>query len=243
MDHALDATVNLQLFRWVEQARHAQARVRRACREEVENLQPSKLFAELATAAMPHLCLTYLRTQTWRAAGLRIGERSRLMGALHISGRVAWPAHLTIGVDTLLTGPIRIDLEAEVQIGDRVRIGHDVLLLTVDHRIGDSTHRCGGSFARPIVIGDGTWIGSRAIILPGVSIGNGAVVAAGAVVTRDVPPDTLVAGVPARVVRSLEAAADASLTPELEDAAPDSGLRQAQANADTSWSPALRALS
>ena len=90
-----DATVNPQSFRWVERARHLQLRVQRLLRQEVENLQPSKLFAELATAAMPHLCLMYLRTQTWRAAGLRIGERSRLLGALHISGRVAWHARNT----------------------------------------------------------------------------------------------------------------------------------------------------
>ena len=56
----------------------------------------------------------------------------------------------------------------------------------------------------PITIGDGCWIGARAIILPGVTLGRRVLVAAGAVVTRDVPDDSLVAGNPARVVRSLE---------------------------------------
>jgi tetrahydrodipicolinate N-succinyltransferase len=57
--------------------------------------------------------------------------------------------------------------------------------------------------AAPISIGDGVWIGSRVTVLPGVSVGRGAVVAAGAVVTRDVAPDTLVAGIPAVVVKHL----------------------------------------
>jgi maltose O-acetyltransferase len=57
--------------------------------------------------------------------------------------------------------------------------------------------------ARPVVIGDGTWVGTRAIVLPGVTIGSRAVVAAGSVVTRDVPDEVLVAGNPARVVREL----------------------------------------
>ena len=192
---------------------------------------------------MPHLCFIYLRTTTWRAAGLRIGERSRLMGSLHLTGRASWQDNLTIGADTLLTGPLSVDLEAPVHIGDRVRIGHDVLLLTVDHRIGKSEYRCGDSVARPISIGDGAWLGSRVIVLPGVSIGSGAVVAAGSVVKRNVPADTHVAGVPARVVRALSEDEPESGRFELAEAAPDSGRRRAQAKADTSLSPALRALS
>lgn len=210
--------------------------------DELGNLRLSKVAAELVTAAMPHLCFIYLRTQTWRAAGLRVGERSRLMGPLHISGRASWQNHLTIGSDTLITGPLSIDLEAPVHIGSRVRIGHEVLLLTVDHQIGTPEYRCGDSFARPISIGDGAWLGSRVVVLPGVSIGKGAVVAAGAVVTRDVPADTLVAGVPARVLRALPEGAPEGEHVDFDDSAPDSGLR-AQAKALTSLSPALRALS
>lgn len=228
---------------WFERVRQIRDRAVRLVSDEVVNLQPSKLLAELTTAAMPHLCFIYLRTRTWRALGLRVGERSRIMGSLHITGRASWKEHLTIGADTLLTGPLRIDLEAPVNIGDRVRIGHDAMLLTVDHRIGGAEHRCGGSFARPISIGDGAWLGSRVIVLPGISIGKGAVVAAGAVVTHDVPADTLVAGVPARVVRSLPQRAESPERGELPSAAPESGLRPGQANAATSRSPALRAVS
>jgi acetyltransferase-like isoleucine patch superfamily enzyme len=226
-----------------EQTRSLSRRAFRLLADELGNVRPTKLAAEAVTAAMPHLCFIYLRTLAWRAAGLRIGERSRVMGDLHITGRVPWQHNLTIGANTLITGPLSIDLEAPVQIGDRVRVGHDVLLLTVDHRIGDPDYRCGESVARPISIGDGSWLGSRVVVLPGVSIGEGAVVAAGAVVTRDVPPNTLVAGVPAQVVRALsEDAADGSRV-DLPEGAPASGTRRAQAKALTSLSPAFRALS
>ncbi len=198
-------------------------------------LQPARLTAELSTARLPHLSFNYLRTTIWRAAGLRVGERSRIMGPLHITGGGAWQERLLIGKDTFLTGPIRIDLGAAVHVGDRVRIGHDVMLLTIDHEIGQSEQRCSTTYARPISIGDGAWLASRCVILPGISVGKGAVVAAGAIVTRDVPPNTLVAGVPARFVRSLTQA---------EHDSPASGLRSlAQANAETSSSPLLRALS
>lgn len=226
---------------WFERTRNLSRRAFRLVGDELANLQLAKLAAELVTSPMPHLCFTYSRTQAWRAAGLRAGERSRLMGALHLTGRAAWQDNLSIGADTLITGPLSIDLEAPVHIGDRVRIGHDVLLLTVDHQIGKSEYRCGHSFARPISIGDGAWLGSRVVVLPGVSIGKGAVVAAGAVVTRDVPADTLVAGVPARVLRALPEDAPGSERVDFDDA-PDSGLRR-QAKALTSLSPDLRALS
>lgn len=228
---------------WFERTRNLSRRALRLVGDELANLQLAKLAAELVTSPMPHLCFMYSRTQTWRAAGLRVGERSRLMGALHLTGRARWQDNLTIGADTLITGPLSIDLEAPVHIGDRVRMGHDVLLLTVDHRIGKTEYRCGDSFARPISIGDGAWLGSRVVVLPGVSIGKGAVVAAGAVVTRDVPADTLVAGVPARVLRTLPDDAPGSERIDLDESAPDSGLRRSQAKALTSLSPDLRALS
>jgi acetyltransferase-like isoleucine patch superfamily enzyme len=85
-----------------------------------------------------------------------------------------------------------------------VAVGPGVYFITGTHRIGSHTQRAGPVIAAPIRVGDGVWIGARAILLPGVTVGAGAIVAAGAVVTRDVPADTLVAGVPAQVKRSLE---------------------------------------
>jgi acetyltransferase-like isoleucine patch superfamily enzyme len=115
---------------------------------------------------------------------------------------------LSIGPGCHITGPLHIDLTAPVTIGARVYMGYEVMLITADHEVDGPEQRCGRRVFRPIHIEDGVWLGSRVVVLPGVRIGHGAVVAAGAVVTRDVVPDTLVGGVPAKLVRDL-AAADA----------------------------------
>jgi len=89
-----------------------------------------------------------------------------------------------------------------IDIGDAVMIGPNVSLITSGHPLEPSRRR-DGVVAKPIVIERNVWIAAGATILGGVTVGENSVVAAGAVVTRDVPPDTLVAGNPARVVRSI----------------------------------------
>ena len=93
---------------------------------------------------------------------------------------------------------------AEVTMGDWVMIGPHVLISTVNHPLSPRGRRNRLGVAKPVRIGDDVWIGGHAAILPGDTIGDGAVVAAGAVVTKDVPPYTVVAGVPARVVKKIE---------------------------------------
>ncbi|NTV62282.1 MAG: hypothetical protein HGA65_01930, partial [Oscillochloris sp.] len=78
-----------------------------------------------------------------------------------------------------------------------------VVIASGDHEIGPHAHRGGRLIPRPVVIEDGVWIGAGALILPGVTIGAGAIVGAGALVTKSVAPDTVVGGVPARVIRTL----------------------------------------
>jgi acetyltransferase-like isoleucine patch superfamily enzyme len=77
------------------------------------------------------------------------------------------------------------------------------MILTSSHELGPTMQRAGPLFRRPVRIGQGAWVGARSVVLPGVSIGDGAVVAAGSMVTKDVPPNVLVGGVPASVRRSL----------------------------------------
>jgi acetyltransferase-like isoleucine patch superfamily enzyme len=89
-----------------------------------------------------------------------------------------------------------------IEIGDDVMIGPNVQLITSGHPLDPATRRSQITTA-PIRIGRGAWIAAGAIVLQGVVIGDDAVIAAGAVVTEDVPARTLVAGVPARVVRAL----------------------------------------
>ena len=88
-------------------------------------------------------------------------------------------------------------------IGDRCDIGPGVEFVPGSHTIGNASRRAGFGTAKPIFVGNGCWLGAKSIILGGVKIGDGCVVAAGAVVIHDVPPNTLVAGVPARVKRQL----------------------------------------
>ena len=89
-----------------------------------------------------------------------------------------------------------------IDIGDDVMIGPNVSLITSGHPIAPSQRRSGVT-AAPIVIEKNVWIGAGAIIIGGVTVGANAVVAAGSVVTQDVPPDTLVGGNPARIIRSI----------------------------------------
>jgi len=96
-----------------------------------------------------------------------------------------------------------LDLSAEIRIGDRVSIGHHCVLITAQHEVGAPNFRAGANTGQPIHIGDGSWIAARSTILPGVTIAASSIVASGAVVTRDVPSNVLVGGVPARLIRKL----------------------------------------
>jgi maltose O-acetyltransferase len=170
--------------------------------EEVEHLSSRRVFAQLA-AGFPTQSFSRTRTAMLRAAGVRIGQSSLVQGPLRITGTGNPCRDFSIGTFTLISGALHADIGAPIRIGDRVRIGHDVSLLTVDHELGSEEMRSGDRKFGPIEIGNGAWLASRVVVLPGVRIGAGAVVAAGSVVTRDVPDNTLVVGVPARVVRNL----------------------------------------
>ncbi len=94
--------------------------------------------------------------------------------------------------------------DGDVEIGSRCAIGIEAMFLSSTHELGDRSRRAGPVRFERVVVGDGCWIGSRALVLPGVTIGSGTVIAAGAVVREDCDPDTLYAGVPARAIRRLE---------------------------------------
>lgn len=109
--------------------------------------------------------------------------------------RVFEGATLTIG-EVFAMPRTQIRCKKEITIGNNVAIAREVLIMDSDaHPTSDR------DMDRPVRIGDHVWIGSRATILKGVNIGDGAIVAAGSLVTKDVPPRTMVAGVPARIIK------------------------------------------
>ena len=109
--------------------------------------------------------------------------------------------NIHIGKNVFLNMGCKFQDQGGIYIGDGALIGHNVVLATLNHAMSPS--RRGTMVPAPIRIGKNVWIGSNAAILPGVTIGDGAIVAAGAVVTRDVPENAIVGGVPAKVIRHL----------------------------------------
>ena len=108
-------------------------------------------------------------------------------------------ARTHVGARCLFTGASG----CAISLGSDCDIAPEVAFLTGTHELGPHSRRAGREAAYPVRVGDGTWIGARSMILPGVVIGAGCIVAAGSVVTDDVPPNSLVAGVPAVVKKNL----------------------------------------
>ncbi len=112
--------------------------------------------------------------------------------------------NISIGKDFCLNTNAVIGDAAPVTFGDYVMVGPNCCFFTSGHSLNAEKRKALISYAHPIKIEDNVWIGACSTIIGGVTIGENAVVAAGSVVVKDVPPNTLVAGVPAKVIRSLE---------------------------------------
>lgn len=112
-------------------------------------------------------------------------------------GDVVIGDHTRIGLHNTVIGPVKI--------GHHVNLAQGVTVTALNHIFKDANKRIDeqGISTAPVTIGDDIWIGANAVILPGVTIGNHSVVAAGAVVTKDVPPRSLVAGVPAKEIKQI----------------------------------------
>lgn len=110
---------------------------------------------------------------------------------------------IVIGSGTRVNYRCFFDGAAAIRIGKNCGIGMEVMFCTSSHKIGSASDRAGPASAGPITVGDGCWIGARSVIMPGVTIGNGCVIATGAIVNRDCAPNGLYAGVPARRIKEL----------------------------------------
>ncbi|HEY8173542.1 MAG TPA: DapH/DapD/GlmU-related protein [Dehalococcoidia bacterium] len=141
------------------------------------------------------------RVRVENYGGLRIGERVRIEARTVPVELVSWRGPLTVGEGTFINYGTSISAHESVSIGRDCLIGNYVLIMDSDYH--DLRDRSKPGIAKAIVIEDNVWIGARAIVLKGVHIGEGAVVAAGAIVVNDVPARTVVANEPAKVVRTL----------------------------------------
>lgn len=110
--------------------------------------------------------------------------------------------NIRFGKEVFINSGCHFQDQGGIEIGDGTMIGHNVVLATINHDLNPANNR--KNHYAPVKIGNHVWIGSNATILPGVTIGDWAVVAAGAVVTKDVPELTVVGGVPAKVLKRLQ---------------------------------------
>ena len=180
------------------------AKVVAVARQELSSFHPRLWLAQTASAALPPFVGARLRTALLRFAGLRIGKGTVLGGRVWIGGGPRPASRIMIGEDCFINDGVRFDTTARITIGHHVALGHGVTVVTSSHEIGDHRRRSMALTAEPVAIGSAAWIGARAMILPGVTIGDGAIVAAGAVVDRPVSAGVLVGGVPARPIRDLD---------------------------------------
>jgi acetyltransferase-like isoleucine patch superfamily enzyme len=178
-------------------------------REELASWDPRLSMAMAIFRLLPPLVGARVRQQVLRFAGVRVGDRTVFGGRIRVGGGRSPSSRLTIGADCFINDGCRFDTTGSIVIADDVYVAHDVAFITSSHEIGPPARRAYGSVAAPVAIGRGTWIGARAIVLPGVAVGGGVIVAAGSVVTKSVENDVMVAGVPARVIRRLDEPASA----------------------------------
>lgn len=151
------------------------------------------------TAIMSDAIPTGLRTRLLRTLGVSLGKGSAVASRVMIKSK-----SLSTGRGCFINHGCHFD-RGPIILGNRVYVGPGAIFASTDHELGGPNQRAGNIIQRPIRIGDGTWIGARCVILGGVRIADGCVIAAGAVVTKDTEPHGVYAGIPAQRIRDLEA--------------------------------------
>lgn len=136
-----------------------------------------------------HCCRCFF----YRLAGIKISKGS----TIHTKARFYDPKNISIGEDTIIGEGVVLDGRDQLSIGNHVDIASEVMIYNSEHNVNDEGFMATNA---PVKIEDYVFIGPRAIILAGVTIGRGAVVGASAVVTKDVPPYAIVGGVPAKII-------------------------------------------
>lgn len=143
-------------------------------------------------------CFFEIKRVLLNSIGHSIGTGTKVVGPIECYTRLA------IGKDCWIGKNLKVNGNGTIQIGDRCDIAPEVTFQTGGHEIGTSLRRAGNGKTYHQRVGDGVWIGGRSTIIGNTTIGNGSVVAGCACVVKDVPENTLVGGVPAKIIRRLE---------------------------------------
>lgn len=144
------------------------------------------------------LVVPQIRLLLLRLLGFQIG-RARIKSRVFFGSK-----DIRIGNDSFINVGVFFDGSAQITLGERCSVGYEAMFSTSAHRIGPSFKRAGEDVSNGILIGDGVWIGARAVVLGGVEIGSGCVIAAGAVVNRDCSANGLYAGIPAKRIKDFD---------------------------------------
>jgi len=179
-------------------------RIANTLEEELTQLRPLDHALNVVARAIPLGVGGELRVLTVRARGIKVGEGTVVHGPPEFSGGESG-AHgkMVIGSHCIIDIGCSFEMGETIVIGDHVTIGHDVMILTTTHELGPREHRAGTVVRSSVQIEDGAWIGPRSVILPGVTVGAGAIVDPGSVVNKNVAPNTRVRGTPARLAEEL----------------------------------------
>lgn len=162
--------------------------------DQVLQIQPKIVLARMLLACLPRFTFGQIRTAVLRKVGFEIGKKTGFYGMPRIFGRGELAGRLKIGECCWINIDCHLDLSETITIGDNVGIGPGVMIMTGTHEMGTEQCRTGAYESFPVTIEDGVWLGARSTIMPGVTIGKGAVISAGAIVSRDVPANTIILG-------------------------------------------------
>ena len=173
--------------------------------EFLDTIHPRLTVVNALLSLTPPFVSGYVRSRLYRLAGLDVARDAFVMGNIRVvAGTRGHVRNLSIGKSARVSTNVTINCDAPVSIAENVTIGPFVKIYTSTHDLGPGSHRSQPeTVLRPVTIEKGCWVAVGAIVLPGVTIGHGSVVAAGTVVDRDVPPNSYVSGVPGTVVRTL----------------------------------------
>jgi maltose O-acetyltransferase len=178
--------------------------------EPVENLRSLRSRVESTLQAVMVHCVhllsnlfgddvlsRMLRAKILRLAGARIGGKSCIKGGTYVSN----PSNLKVGSNVMINRNCYLDLQGPLVLGDFVGLGHGTSVITTVHPVVPGMNVGIGMTGKAVTVGDRVWIGANVTVMPGVTIGDDAIISVGTVLMRDVPPNSVVAGVPGQVVR------------------------------------------